>query len=295
MILLAARIVGELLQGPQRPLPNGDGGRQVGECPRPKHGVERDRIRSSTRIARLFGDPALDRRTLGRKPGVAIGLRALAERRHQQTPFVETVLAVPADPAVAQPVTKYLEVRGVRTAGVDRPTGLRAQRVDHESDLVVPRAGVPLRRAQQLGQERMRLWRVEPHQGQERPRERGVFREHMAPPGSDLLRDKAGIDRAPCGEVVPAQRRDQGPRGEAPRCRGLAITSGIRQRVEYFLSGPEPPLENLDEGDLGRMDRRSRRQVQAGFDHRFRGARGLGHMAQTPRQRVVDVVLRQPG
>ena len=152
LVLLAARIVGELLQGPQRALPDRDGGRQVGECPGTERRVTRGRIRATVSVATQFRDPAQDRRALGREPGVAIALRTLVEHPHQRLPLVETVLVVAADPAVAEAVAEDFEVWPVDTAGVERPSGLRAQRIDHECGLVVQRAGMPFRRAQQLGQ-----------------------------------------------------------------------------------------------------------------------------------------------
>ena len=115
----------------------------------------------------------------------------------------------------------------------------------------------------------------------------------MAPAGADLLRSKAGIDHAPCGEVVTAQRRNQGARRQPPGRCGLAFASRPWQGVEDVLGSLETPFENLDEGDLGRMDRRRRRQAPAGVDHRLGRARGVDHMAQAAGQRVVDVGLGQ--
>ena len=156
--------------------------------------MERRRIRATARIAVQFRDAALDRRALGREPRVAIVLSTVVEGFHQRAPLVEAVVAVTADPAVAEPVAKDFEVRPVHAAGVDRLSRLCAQRIDHERDLVVQRAGAPLRGAQQLGQERVRLRRVEAYQGQKRPRERRVIREHVPSACTDLVRGKAGVD-----------------------------------------------------------------------------------------------------
>ena len=223
-------------------------------------------------------------------------LSTVVEHLHERAPLVETVLvALTADPAVAEPVPEDFEVRPRHPAGVNRLSRLCAQRIDHERDLVVQHAGAPLRRAQQLGQERVRLGRVEAYQRQQRPRERRVVRKHVTSAGTDLVRNKAGVDQAPRGEIVTAEHGDHGARGEPTgRCR-LAFASRPRQSLEQVLGGPEPSFQNLDESDVGRMSRRGRRQAPAGVDHRLSRARCIDHVAQTTGQGAVDVTRRQQG